>query len=268
LRSLVREAVLVLRQKPVPLAAPTTHNSKSLRYGQLLVLQLTPDEFAAYRRQATQLRVNTNDLLLAHLFVTLAEWDKQHSARDRACLRITMPVSHHHRVHPRMPICNRINFAFLTRELHQINSRLELLAGIAQETRLIREHNLADHFATSLQTASRVPGLLRRLTSEHKCFATAVFSNVGDLSRHTRLHLPQDEGHIIVGNLRLESFLAAPPLQPNTRLAICAMTYAQNLYLAFRFDWRHFNEQSANDFLALMRQVMNEPMSSQARLAE
>jgi hypothetical protein len=135
-----------------------------------------------------------------------------------------------------------------------------LLSGIAKETQRIREFHLADHFAVSLQAAGRIPGLMRHLTSEKKCFSTAVFSNIGDIGRHLRLTLPREDGRIVAGNLRLGRLVAAPPIQANTRLAVCAISYAGGLYLSFRFDGDHFTHAAGTEFAAKMRRIMGEPI--------
>ncbi len=262
IRSFVREAVLVLRQRPTPLASPPDDGAEQrpIHYGELLTIAFTPEQTAAYRRQATQLHVSTNDLLMTHFFAALAEWQQEHGYNDTACIRVTMPVAHHHRVSPALPICNRIGFAFLTRRIHDIVRRAELLAGIANETRLIRKFNLADNFAAFLQHAGRIPGLMRHFTNEKKCFSTAIFSNMGDIGRHSRLPLPREDGRLVAGNLRLEKLVAAPPLQANTRLAVCAICYAGRLYLSFRFDGDHFTYAAATEFAAKMRRIMDEPI--------
>ncbi len=263
LRSFVREAFIVLRQRPKPLIAPSADQEK-LNYGELLTFELNREEFASYRRQATHQQVSVNDYLMMQLFATLADWQKKHGAgsQDNSWLRVTMPVSHHHRVPRTLPSCNRINFAFLTRQISAIANRSALLAGIAKETQLIREFELADHFAATLQMAGRIPGLMRRFTSEKKCFSTAIFSNMGDIVRHSRVRIPREDGRVVAGGLRMERLIAAPPLQANTRLAVCALVYAGSLYLTFRFDGRYFSRAAGAEFIANIRRNMEEAANS------
>lgn len=259
LRSLAREAILVLRQKPVPLAPPKKISDAPLRYGEYMTLALDRTEFGLYRQAAFERQVGVNDLLLSHMMVALAQWQRKHGLKGkRSWLRVTMPVSYHHRVSRSLPACNRVNFAFISRQISSASKFDELLLGIAGETRTISQYELADHFAATLQAVGRVPGLLRHLTSPRKCFATAVFSNMGDIVRHCRMKLRRDEGQVLSGGLCMERLIAASPLQANTRLALCAIVYAGRLYLTFRFDPRHFDRPAGETFITSMKGIMSE----------
>ena len=80
-----------------------------------------------------------NDLALADLFATLAEWQIASGIQDRRSrLRILMPVDIRELPDRRTPACNRISFAFLTRRLGECGP--DLPESIRAETAYIQQH--------------------------------------------------------------------------------------------------------------------------------
>ncbi len=221
-------------------------------------LHFSPAETKRYRNAAGRGHASLNDALLCDLFIALAKWNRAHAPNHSGSdlLRITMPVSHRNRLPQELPACNAIEFAFLTREARETLDSASLLLSIGQETELIRKHNLADHFSNGLRAASRTPGALRFLTSQRRCFSTAILSNLGDVARHLRVRLPRKQGKLQVGALTLDSVAAAPPIQANTNLAVCVIRYAGKLSLTFRTDHHTFSPELAQHFISNLKEQM------------
>ena len=78
------------------------------------------------------------------------------------------------------------------------------------------------------------------MASGNRCFATAVLSNLGDFRRHLGIAFPDDQGRVVLGNLRLEGCWIVPPLRPLTRAAILALTYANCLNINVHTDPHRF----------------------------
>jgi hypothetical protein len=191
--------------------------------------------------------VTLNDLLLRDLFVTLAEWNRSTPEAGRP-IRILVPTNLRAEEDCRMPAANVLSFAFLVRRATEIADQHRLLTGIRDETKLIKRWRLGLYFVGGLAIASRWPSLLRWFLNRRWPFATAVFSNLGNIFSQTPL--PRDQGKLVSGGLMMDQVGGVPPLRRDTRLGIVVATYAGQLCVFLRCDPRWFSGDMQRQLLA------------------
>ena len=84
----------------------------------------------------------------------------------------------------------------------------------------------------------------------NRCFATAVFSNLGDIARHFNAEFPLDDGRIVAGTLVLDEILGFPPIRPHTRAAFMVGRYAGRCRVCVRCDPTAFAAADVQELLA------------------
>jgi hypothetical protein len=210
---------------------------------------LTPEATAALSRTARQLNVTVNDLLIRDLYLALDEWRARHGARnDDEWLRVMVPTnlrSTHDRL---LPAANAVGSIFLDRRGRDFTDPHQLLAGIARELRLIRDHRLGLIFIYALHLLSLVPGGLRSIARRDRCAVSAIFSNLG--RPLLRCPLPRENGRLVAGDLVLERMDGTAPLRPYNCVTFTATEYARRLSLMLYYDNRVVTEAQADDLAA------------------
>jgi hypothetical protein len=201
----------------------------------------------ALRNTAALHKVMLNDLLLAHLFIAIRNWNRQHQANDNDRLRINMPTNMRTKEDRFLPASSTLSFTFLTRAGSDCDRPDELLASVHEETSAIKHWQLGFVFVGGLEFAAGLPGLTSWVLGRPRCFATAVFSNMGRVLNG--LPLPRENHRLVCGDVVLEELLGVPPIRPLTRAALVALTYAGQLTLCARCDPRFFSGASTQRFL-------------------
>ena len=209
--------------------------------------------FRQLRERSAAQNATLNDLLARDLFLVLRDWNRQHDpANSPGPLRIVVPMNLRTRVDLQMPSTNRLSYAFLTRDDHEMSSPQALLRTICHETKLIRRHRLPIAFLDQLRILKAARVGMRIVFWPNRCLATAVLSNVGDPTRRFQVGFPREQGKIRVGNLLLRKLSAMTPLRPLTRVAFFFNTYGNQLTLSARLDPRHFTHEDAVELLERM----------------
>jgi len=149
-----------------------------------------------------------------------------------------------------MPAANKMSYAFLDRRGKDCRDVVPLAAGIRHATRAIQRENLSRQFVETLAFAASKPKLLRLALRCRVCFSTAVLSNIGDPSRRFNARLQRDQGKVVAGALRMETIFGAPPLRPETRLAIGITTYGGALTLSALVDPHTHSSADCDELLA------------------
>jgi hypothetical protein len=122
-----------------------------------------------------------NDVAIALLFQTLADWNLQNSRTStKQRLRVLMPTDLRERGDRWLTAANRVGYSFLSRSIGQCHDWDALIAGISQETKYIKGIRLGLDFLQILSAVQRIPYLLPALLRLPRCMATAVLTNLGD----------------------------------------------------------------------------------------
>lgn len=175
-----------------------------------------------------------NDLLLRDLFLTLHAWNTRHAPEGGTLVRLIVPISLRVSADRTLPASNVVAMAHLDRRPHWFSPHW-LLRTIAWETAFIKRFRLSLAFHRAAAVLVRVPWGLRLMTSTTRCYATAVLSNVGRLFADAPLL--RDGSRIVCGNLRLERVESAPPVRPQTLVAISTLWYDDRLTVVLNYDW-------------------------------
>jgi hypothetical protein len=151
-----------------------------------------------------------------------------------------------------MPAANVMSFTFVDRHTDDCTDSRALVNSIRRETEIIKHRRLGLYFIGQLALLGGIPGGMKLMLSPRRCFATAVLTNVGDMTHRFALPFPVAEGKLVVGNLTLESIVGMPPLRPLTHLGIGIFSYADRLVVTLLADRHHFARDDARDFLAML----------------
>lgn len=210
---------------PSPLAA--MKGSKSQSESRIVKHQLDAEFTNQVQERAKSLGTSLNDVALGLLFLTLADWNLANGAAARQDrLRIMMPTDLRGTRDRRMPAANRMSYSFLARTMEQCQSISGLLAGIRAETQFMKQVRIGLDFLGGITVAQKIPGLVPLLVNAPRCMATAVLTNLGDLTKRFRRRFPSQDGVVVVGNLLLDAVFGTPPLRPQTHagfgICICA----------------------------------------------
>jgi hypothetical protein len=268
-RRRVRETVLWFSRRPAPIAVPMASLSaradEPTEYPSIQYHTFSPAATARLRQLALQAGGPLNDLLLRDLFVTLAEWDRRQVRRPSGkWLVVAVPTSLRRPEDVSMPAANVMSYAFVTRRRDACQDPAALLERIQRDTRAVKRWNLGMIFLEGLAAVQRIPGFLRLSVLGSRCLATTVLSNLSDPIRSFGVQFREADGAVVVGGLRLERLIAAPPLRPQTRAVFCISSHAQRLTLSVRGDPRSFTLAKTKQLLRAYVQTV----CRQAGLAE
>lgn len=207
-------------------------------------------EHDALRSVASRRGVTVNDLLLRDLFLTLGQWNAERgSGRPGDWLQVNMPVNLRQRLRDSLPAANKMSYTFLARRPAQLADPDALLEGIRAETAAIKQWGLGVLFQAGLRWAGHVPGLMPLVAARTGCCATAVLTNLGELSRRLGARFPRQDGRLVAGDVVLDDCRLVAPLRPLTRAAFAVASYRGRLILNARCDPRCFTPAAARELL-------------------
>jgi NRPS condensation-like uncharacterized protein len=269
-RESLREAFRWLTRPASPLASPQDASPMEQRDDSFESLGFIWADLAAadvqrYREIASSLDVTLNDLLIRDMFLTVKKWNHAHqSGRSGRWLRITMPTSLRMRTHRKMPVANVISYAFLTRTDEDCNDVEDLLSGVHEETKFIRDWHVSLMFLNSISIGRRIPLLTWWMSrNERRCYSTTNLSYLGEFPRLFRARFPKTpEGKIIAGNLTLENLYGAPPVRPQTHATLALMSYLGDLGFCMRVNQTVLPMSAARDLLNAYLAQIEETITS------
>jgi len=199
------------------------------------------------RRAAMRRGVTMNDLLLREMFQSLARW---HDGAGREFVRIALPVSTSTGGKLGRTAANGVSYSFLTRRGCDCVDPQTLMQGLLRETDGLTRRRRARAFLRILKLVECIPGAVPFFMSGDRCFATAVFSNLGDIARHFDAEFPLDAGRIVAGTLVLDEILGFPPIRPRTRAAFMVGQYAGRCRVCVRCDPAEFAAEDVGGLLS------------------
>lgn len=252
-RVAIGDGARMFGKRAVPLHPPAAHKPARdwvAPFPGIESIRFTPDEYKQLRLATVERGVTVNDLLLSELLQAMRDWNEQNSGRRSGRrLSIMMPIDLRGSEHFDMPAANMTGYTFITRKPGDCDKPDELLAGIRNETALIKHERRGTRFVDMLAATLSIRGLLPLVLSSNYCLATAVLSNVGDPSRRWTAKLPRDKGRVVAGNLVMEDIDGVPPLRPKSRAAVSAFTYRRGLTISLRCDPYLFRPEDTRELL-------------------
>jgi hypothetical protein len=180
---------------------------------------------ARARRQGGQL----NEQAISDLFATLADWQRSGSEARPGRLRILIPIDLRQLEHRRLPACNRVTFAFLTRAIPECGP--DLSHSLSLERDYIRQHRTDLDFLRSLELVDKwrlLPLFLKFPVS----LSSAVLTNMGDV---TPLRgFPQEDGGMRVGDVVCHHISGATSVRAGTWASFSLCRMAGRLAIGLR----------------------------------
>lgn len=193
-----------------------------------------------------------NDVLLAALFGTIAQWnDRYPPARRTPWLRIAVPQNLRVSADRWMPAANKVTMCFITRARKACGHSDILLRGIGAEMAAARHWLRGKGLLRAIGLVQAIPGLRRGFLASDPCLATVVLSNIGDYSRWFCDSLPRDGVFARAGDLRVKGITIVPPVRPNTHAAFCAASYGGVFRISVRRDPHCLDRSDALELLSL-----------------
>jgi len=192
-------------------------------------------ETKMFLQAASRQRATVNDLLLRDFFLTVRQWNAEQSpgSADR-WIRIAAPFKLKTAADADMPAANGVSYNFLTRRESECVDHPEFLRGMSRENDPATRFRRGRSFLRGFGLMERIPGAIPLFMGQHRCFATAVLSNLGDVGRFFGTLFPIESGKIVAGNLVLEDIYGAPPVRRNTHAAFGIGTYGGRLWITVR----------------------------------
>lgn len=230
---------VLLVTRPVPITASKNLSSgdpdSSNKFPTLMTHTFDDSTFNTLLLVSRAQHVTLNDLTISHLFCVLRDWNEQQEmGSGKPCLRIIVPMSLRRPGQKPIPAMNYVGMVNLDRRGGRIKSPSTLLKGISQEMRLLKWFRLGMLFSTCYKVLAMVPGGIRLMLPLERCGATTILSNFGRAFEGWTLK--KQNGHIVVGDMILQSITGAPPLRPWVRATFTLLSYAGKLTLAMHYD--------------------------------
>jgi hypothetical protein len=242
-------------QPPKPLCGQAQSSSEAqLELNPLCHLNLGAELSEKVLGKAQREMIGMSELSVALLFRTCASWNQEHGDNNsRSRLRLLVPYDLRGRIDLRMPATNRMTFAFLGRSYQQCKDRRSLIASVQQEFVDIKDTHLGLDFLNALEAGARYPRLMKWVLRNSRHMATAVITYAGDVSRGMSKLFPEVEGQRVVGDARLESIFAAPPVRQNTNVALGLCINWGKICISASFNRKSISRAQCEQFLELYR---------------
>jgi hypothetical protein len=206
----------------------------------------------AILEQARIQHVGINELALGLLFETSALWNQQHGGKgQRSHLRILMPYDLRARVDLRMPATNRMSFSFLGRSVQQCQELGPLVESIGKEIQAMKDSQLPLDFLAALKLAAGYPKLMKWAIGRSRNMATTVLTYAGDVSRGIQKYFPELSGSRLVGDVRLDKIVAAPPVRDNTHWSLGLCINWGQLCISAAWNRQVFSRQDCQQLMQL-----------------
>lgn len=198
------------------------------------------DETRVVLEHAARRTCKLNDLAVSELFGTLGSWQRSRGERrEGSRLRILVPIDLRSLEDRRLPACNRVTFAFLTRPLRKCGQ--DLSAALTAEREYIRTFRTDLDFLHGLQLARR-SGLLPLILQLPLSLSTAVLTNMGDV---TPLRgFPVVPEGIRMGNTICQHASGATAVRPGTLASFSLCRLGGRLALGLRCAHPAMSEQA------------------------
>ncbi len=221
------------------------------------VLILSPEDTDRVLSAEAVESATFNDIAVAAVLRMVVHWNEKQSLRSTSeaqnkaqRLRVMIPVDLRSIQDMRMPAANRLGFGFVVADSQACSDRQTLIARVFEQTKALRQFGLGWDFPEIFNFVSRMPKLAKWITRIPLNGATAVVTNLGDLTRrHRRQLAAMDDLYPRCGDLKLEAVFCVPPLRPKTLMGIGLCRCGETLAIGMILDGSRFSEDDAKELL-------------------
>jgi hypothetical protein len=181
-----------------------------------------------------------NEVAIALLLRTIANWNIQHGrSKPKHRLRVLVPTDLRTLRDRTLPAANRFSFAFVGAHIGETGDWTQIHGLTRKHMELIRGLRLGIDFVDILGLIQTIPFISRIARFSLRIplpMATAVLTNLGDVTRRHRKRYASEDGIPVIGGLVLKSIVGVPPLRPKTALGIGLSQAAGKLAIGASID--------------------------------
>ncbi len=207
--------------------------------------KLPADFIQPYRQKAKSLSVSLNTMMMRDMYIVLKDWlserypTNKNIIDDSRWIRMLVPMNLRTDFHKNMPCTNILGYIFMDKKIQDCNRSDASLQEIQNLMSQAKKWNMGSRFIDGIKVVEKIPGLLKRITSNRYCHSTIVLSSVGNLCKcaHQDDYRTNDDISI-QGDypLQLIRILGAPPTRPNTPLSFGVVQHKKEMFLSCRYD--------------------------------
>ncbi len=247
-QALMRRPTRLLPERPPATTPKSDSNSPESEFPSPRTYVFEPAETREILLAAKRCKVTVNDLLARDLFLAVGELRRGAGCESpKDWLRFSVPMNLRTPEDERLSVANVVSMIFLDRRPVDLGDAEKLLRSIQDEMQLIKRNRLSLTFVLSLAVARLLPGGVRKMVPDNRCWATCIFSNLGVILTGTPL--PRRDGKLLLGNVTLDELDFVTPLRPHTAAACCVYTYAGRMFVMLHCDPRSLTADQANELL-------------------
>lgn len=241
----------LLFRKPTPVAtsAQRGHRGFEATDHAIRTASLSVDIHRSLRTVANRLNVSLNDVLLREMFLLIRDWNREAGlAAGQRWMRIAMPLSMRTSLHARIPACNLVSYALVTRRFRECDAPDDLARSIHDQTGNVLFYREGLIALKLFRILRRFSFGMQMFLAAKSCMSTIVVANVGDVRRRFSGRFPLQEGRWMAGNVLVRRICGVAPVRPNTLAAVSIGDYAGELSISLRTDGTVLSEEDSREF--------------------
>lgn len=246
-------------EKPIPVGEALKTFAGS-RFGKQTEL-IPGDWLSALKTEAKSKNCTVNDYLLALLLSVVANWQTKQTSKSKGKhLRVNIPVNLRLPGSEGIPASNILSYVFLTRTLSDCVNNSNLLSGIRDEMKFLKEMQVSYVLLDTLNFLYRIPGGIRWITQGKKCLASFVLSNLGVLGKVFGKPFIGEQGEKVdFGGLVLDRLEWYVPCRHKTHLTFAVSQQSSELVISCQYDKNYVSEEDFrsifNDFRGKIAEI-------------
>ncbi len=212
--------------------------------------ELCDETTSTMREYLTNQSAGINEWAAKCILESISEWQKRSQLKALRS-RLMVPIDLRVWEDLRLSACNKIGFAFVVNEPNSANVDAGLLASCKIQFEAIKKLCLGADFVRMFDGAKRFGWLVRMILQRSNCLATAVLTNLGDVTARQRKGRTVDK-RSASGDLRLRAIYGWPPIRKGTQVGLGICRYDQRISIACVMDGYAFTEDEADEFFELL----------------
>ncbi len=247
------------RIEPV-VRSKTSYNEIPVKeYPFIRTLNLSDQETSACIERSKRENCTVNDLLMTAFFIAIDRWQKVHNCTSKHAIRMAIPMNLRNANHYKMPSGNVVSMVMVDVTPRERVRPDQLLQIVARRMQSIKKHDQKYTLNLFLKIgkflARFIGSNLSLFLRSNQCRATACLSNLGKILEKASFERTP-EGKIRIGEIVVDSIIAAPPIRSGTALSLLALTYSGSLSFCLRYDSQLFTIASADELLCYFHDAL------------
>jgi NRPS condensation-like uncharacterized protein len=206
--------------------------------------------------------VSLDEWSIANLIATIEAWQQKTQGRSKR-IRISLPINLRTWKDMRLSASNKIGFAFVVSPGKSANCFNDLMNSVAQQLEMIRELCLGRDLVRLLEGFQFLGGVIRFVMARLRSLATAVITNVGDLTARQRKSRDDADDKTRIGGMKLNAIYCWPPIRRGTQIGIGLCRFDRRLSVGSLFDRTKLSEADIDELFQGYVDRLSSPVSKQ-----